>query len=604
MPPAGTATATVLTLENVLDIILADTSLASPRRQDMASALRTLGKVLGQPLREVPVHAPALRALLAASSPGAVGLSAGRWANVRSLVRKAFALADVGKAPRPQPTPLTPAWKTLMSGFVGRENNHMRLGLSRLARFASGHGVDPAQVNDKLLTALLTYLSADALHKNPRRSHRMACQAWNRAVELTPGLAGAQVAVPDYRRTYVLAPADLPGTLVADIEAFLTRMAGETSWTEDDDVFHPLRPRSIATRRQQLMGFVSALIRSDVPATSLRTLADVITPELVKTGLRFIIEHANATAGGTDPKAGWKHAYYTGRALVAVAKYWVKPDRTDPGMVQHHQEKIGSLMRLLAKRKPRKTGLSARNRTVLRHFDDQGLVDRYLTLPDALVTSLRGVNDITRDHALTYQLAIVIDLLQMLPIRLTNLAQLSIGRNLIRMRSGQWQIALSAEETKNGHPIDALLPLCTGHKLDAYLETWRPVLLAGRLSNWLLPGRAANSHKSADQLRAMICNGTRRHLGLRLNPHVFRHVAAKLYLDSHPGAYGVVKHTLGHRSMDTTIENYCGAEGVQAIAAFDSFILQRRQEAAASPPPSRPMRKSIARTVLPAMVAE
>ena len=61
----------------------------------------------------------------------------------------------------------------------------------------------------------------------------------------------------------------------------------------------------------------------------------------------------------------------------------------------------------------------------------------------------------------------------------------------------------------------------------------------------------------------------------------FRHIATKLYLDAHPGAYGVVRLLHGHKSVDTTTRFYCGEETAAAIQHYDAHILNVRGRAPA-----------------------
>jgi integrase len=64
---------------------------------------------------------------------------------------------------------------------------------------------------------------------------------------------------------------------------------------------------------------------------------------------------------------------------------------------------------------------------------------------------------------------------------------------------------------------------------------------------------------------------------MRMNPHLFRHATAKLYLDGNPGAYEVVRRVLSHRSVNTTTYFYTGLETAQAVRHFDKTILKRRK---------------------------
>ena len=69
-----------------------------------------------------------------------------------------------------------------------------------------------------------------------------------------------------------------------------------------------------------------------------------------------------------------------------------------------------------------------------------------------------------------------------------------------------------------------------------------------------------------------------RYTGMHINPHLFRHIAAKLYLDGNPGGYEVVRRVLGQRSINTTLRFYTGLETASAVRHFDATILRLRKE--------------------------
>ena len=79
------------TLADVLAAI--ETAGLAPRRQqDMASAVRTVVKALGQPADRIPADPRLLGIRLKTVSPIALGISEARWNNVRSLLRAALKL--------------------------------------------------------------------------------------------------------------------------------------------------------------------------------------------------------------------------------------------------------------------------------------------------------------------------------------------------------------------------------------------------------------------------------------------------------------------------------------------------------------------------------
>jgi len=111
-----------------------------------------------------------------------------------------------------------------------------------------------------------------------------------------------------------------------------------------------------------------------------------------------------------------------------------------------------------------------------------------------------------------------------------------------------------------------------------YLRDFRPYLTT-KGNTALFPGKFGRA-KRQHALRAQISRTIYAHTGLKVNPHLFRHIDAKLYLDRNPGGYEVVRRVLGHRSMNTTVRFYTGMETAAAARHFDQTILDLRREAA------------------------
>ncbi len=104
-----------LTLSDVLDRLVAASDLTERQRADLRSAVRTVGRALDRPLTELPAHPEFLGRRLRQINPAAVGMRKSRWANVRSLFRKALEMAGVATMPGRYQCPLTRAWAGLVS---------------------------------------------------------------------------------------------------------------------------------------------------------------------------------------------------------------------------------------------------------------------------------------------------------------------------------------------------------------------------------------------------------------------------------------------------------------------------------------------------------
>jgi integrase len=326
----------------------------------------------------------------------------------------------------------------------------------------------------------------------------------------------------------------------------------------------PLRPVTVEGQRYLLRAFLGALVAEGRPPESLPQLRDLVEVETVKTGLRHLL--------GRSPHRNAGRAHQVARVLHRIAR-----DRV--GVDNEHLDRLRRLCAKLAAGLPH--GLTDSNRERLRPFDDERHVAALLQLPSDLLRTARR-EDNGRKAALLVQIALVIELLLMAPIRRRNLVGLNLERHISWTRSGRAGVAhlvIPGEEVKNGEPLEMELPAESSSLLRLYLNDYRPRLLAGP-SPWLLPGRTRHAPKAADVLANQVSETVRERIGLEVNFHLFRHIAAKLFLDARPGQYEVVRRLLGHKRIETTVAFYAGAETAAAVRHYDNHILERRQRPA------------------------
>ena len=190
---------------------------------------------------------------------------------------------------------------------------------------------------------------------------------------------------------------------------------------------------------------------------------------------------------------------------------------------------------------------------------------------------LAGRNPDRRRGAIQAQLAVAIEILLMTAMRLGNLASLDLLRNLLRpRRGGAVHIVIEATEVKNREPLEYPLPAESARLLDRYRNDFRPYL-APPSSTALFPGHSGRP-KNPLGFGQQLSQAIRKHTGLQVNPHLFRHIAAKLFIDRNPGSYEVMRRVLGHRSIRTTTSSYAGAETAAAVRHFDETILRLRRD--------------------------
>ncbi len=67
----------------------------------------------------------------------------------------------------------------------------------------------------------------------------------------------------------------------------------------------------------------------------------------------------------------------------------------------------------------------------------------------------------------------------------------------------------------------------------------------------------------------------KRETGLAMHPHLFRHLAAKLFLEVKPGQFEVVRQMLKHKTLQTTTDFYAETSNSFAHEHYDNVVLNK-----------------------------
>ena len=314
---------------------------------------------------------------------------------------------------------------------------------------------------------------------------------------------------------------------------------------------------TLETREKQLRVAASALAHQGVERESIRAISHLVTLEHFKLILRFLLDRHD---GQTSPQVAQIAAFLKG-----VARHWAKAD--DLTLLQ--MQKVAS--RLSTGRR----GLTAKNRERLRPFDDPQTVALFLGLPQRIRREVEKDPRAPERKAVMAQMAAAIAILLVVPLRIGNLAKIDMRKNLIA-RGNRVYLVVPEGDTKNGEPVDFELPPEIVEIVGWYVREYRPHLLRAP-TNSLFPGEGSRA-KSAAGLGAQIKAASFRFTGLTINPHLFRHAGAKIFLDQRPGQYEVVRQVLRHRSIETTTSFYAGAETRSAGQHYASVINKLRED--------------------------
>lgn len=183
-------------------------------------------------------------------------------------------------------------------------------------------------------------------------------------------------------------------------------------------------------------------------------------------------------------------------------------------------------------------------------------------------------------HALAFRDGLVIAFLALHPVRLRNLAEFAIGRNL-REQGHCYLLVWAGCETKNGIRYEVpLAPLLVEH-MRAYLTIWRPILISRR-GRWLgdIAGSVWVSADGSAMTKMGLAQRIKRHtqaaFGHALSPHRFRDAAATTLAIAAPDQVRAAAPLLGHRTFATTERYYIQVSSAQAQRSFLDAIKELR----------------------------
>ena len=140
-------------------------TLSATRLRDLRSAVKRVADLLGNEPAGIPLDMDAISVRLGTISPLAVGMTAKRFANIRSDFLAAVKASGV--KPVTSKKTLSPAWVELFERLSGRRAH---IGLSRLARYASAHGIEPGEINDDVIAGFIAAVREESLHRQPNNA--------------------------------------------------------------------------------------------------------------------------------------------------------------------------------------------------------------------------------------------------------------------------------------------------------------------------------------------------------------------------------------------------------------------------------------------------
>lgn len=322
---------------------------------------------------------------------------------------------------------------------------------------------------------------------------------------LSPGERGAAAPV-SYRDKFVNRLNQLNSGLATDKvfswpDRRMTRLADQTLWLHSRIIYRAATALHLAAE-------------SDIK--ELRQIADVVTPKAAAILVDAIRE---TRPTGTAP------TFYEADTLYNMCSI---AQRCGIGFSLAEVVVLKELMRDLRKDGHVICDISERNLRRLAQFDDKRMFAMLVALPGKIMEELeeaRGDAAPTLAAAYRARVAVAVEILNTLPIRLGTLRALDLGRNFTPPsgRKGRGKLVVLADQEKSEKLLEAPLSERSWKLIQGYCTHYRPVLPGGLNSNFLFPAadRSAHSHGN---LTKSIRRLVKRHLKVDITVHLWRHI--------------------------------------------------------------------------------
>ena len=110
--------------------------------------------------------------------------------------------------------------------------------------------------------------------------------------------------------------------------------------------------------------------------------------------------------------------------------------------------------------------------------------------------------------------------------------------------------------------------------LHRYITQFRPQV-SDVTGSALFPRQSDGKPRSPGNISSELLERIRRETGLAVNPHLFRHLAAMLYLKERPGDFETVRRLLKHKRLQTTMDFYASLSNQWAHDHYDNVVLSK-----------------------------
>jgi integrase len=245
----------------------------------------------------------------------------------------------------------------------------------------------------------------------------------------------------------------------------------------------------------------------------------------------------------------------------AIGRQWAHA----PQKVQHQLEKLRVAYRW------EYSGISVKNRVLLSQFDAPAAIDRLLSVPSKLQAMARAMPR-DAESARLMRCAVAIEILINSPMRTSELLGLKIANCLLTGKSRPASLQLTQYRFFSERLQTSAISERCSSLINEYMRHYRSLISPSKCDSLFLARNGAALGSNA--MTAAIKKWCLKLGGVEVTPTLFRHFAAKHFLEQHPDKIGALQGVMGHQSAVSTGATYRSLRASQASKFFDAAMFK------------------------------
>lgn len=509
------------------------------------SAITYIARILGVPLHKLPADVDLIEKLCSEIEPRSRGIDPVVWSNKKATCKAALILSGVAVSKSVRVTKntyLLKHWSEVDACLVTKRE---QAGMSSFIRFCNLRELLPSRVDGAVLEAFQTKMFVSK-RGDTAKTTRTAAIIWNELAVKHPHLEMQNLPVPERRTNARLTRFDqFSPPLLAEWNN-LEKWATAGSVTCLDVRSDPIGLRTLELWGQYLRGLVTALVATGTyvveEVTSLSQIVDIDNFD------RALSYQIDDVSGGKPTH----NSFYMALVFYGIARDYLKVS----------DDHLARMQRVLRAIKRPDFDMTEKNKRLVMKFDNPATRNRFLTAPDRIFSDMYKKTQLNGRRLVFAQAAIAIEIETHFPLRIENLIALEFDRHVFLRPGGTSTLYVAASEVKGGKTLEFDIPKHLSDRLVEYRDVIFPSV-TGESPRYVF-SNSDGTQKHLMSVRYLLQAYFKKYVGFHMNPHAYRHLAAKFILDESPGAHAVVKDLLGHKRLSTTINYYTGTDTKRA----------------------------------------